>query len=822
MTEYQHGKIVSVNIEEEMRKSYMDYAMSVIAGRALPDVRDGLKPVHRRILYTMYELGVTADKPHKKSARIVGDVLGKYHPHGDTAVYDAMVRLAQDFSTRYLLVDGHGNFGSVDGDSAAAMRYTEARMSKITAEMLSDIGKNTVDFIDNYDGSMQEPSVLPSKIPNLLVNGSSGIAVGMATNIPPHNLGEVIDGVIAMIDNPEITIQELMKYIKGPDFPTSGIIVGMEGIRNAYETGRGSVKMRAQTSIEHMKNGKERIVVTELPYQVNKARLIEKIAELVQEKKIDGITDLRDESDRTGMRMVIELRRDINANVILNQLFKMTQLQDTFGVILLALVNLKPVVLNLKQIIHHYLNHQKEVYTRRTVFDLDKAQARAHILEGLRIAVHNMDEVIKIVRTSKNKDEARPRLMEGFKLSEKQAEAILELKIYRLTGLEIEKIEAEYAEITKLITYLQSLLASESLLYQVIRTELLDVSNKYADPRRTRIIPAEKEFAVEDLIAEEDAVITITHRGYIKRLPADTYRTQRRGGKGVTALTTRDEDFVESIFITSTHHYLMFFTNTGRVYRLKVHELPEGGRTAKGTAIINLLKLEKGESITATIPVKDFVPGFSLFMATRKGVVKKTSLLDFANLRSSGIIAISIDKGDSLVAVRLISADQQLILGTSDGIAIRIEGSQVREMGRSARGVRGIKLAAYDYLVDMAIVKPDADVCVITENGYGKRTSLNEFKIQARGGKGIIAIKTSERNGALVAMMVVEDGEDLMMISHEGIIIRVDVEEISRLGRATQGVRLMKLEEKGKVVDVAKVATREEEEKVSEDESIID
>ncbi len=822
MTEYQHGKIVSVNIEEEMRKSYMDYAMSVIAGRALPDVRDGLKPVHRRILFTMHELGVTADKPHKKSARIVGDVLGKYHPHGDTAVYDAMVRLAQDFSTRYLLVDGHGNFGSVDGDSAAAMRYTEARMSKITAEMLSDIGKNTVDFTDNYDGSMQEPSVLPSKIPNLLVNGSSGIAVGMATNIPPHNLGEVIDGVVAMIDNQEITIQELMKYIKGPDFPTSGIIVGMEGIRNAYETGRGSVKMRAQTSIEHMKNGKERIVVTELPYQVNKARLIEKIAELVQEKKIDGITDLRDESDRTGMRMVIELRRDVNASVILNQLFKMTQLQDTFGVILLALVNLKPVVLNLKQIIHHYLNHQIEIYTRRTIFDLDKAQARAHILEGLRIAIHNMDELIKIVRTSKNKDEARPRLMDNFKLSEKQAEAILELKIYRLTGLEIEKIEAEYAEIIKIINYLQSLLANEALLYQVIRTELLAVSNKYADPRRTRIIPAEKEFAVEDLIADEDAVITITHRGYIKRLPADTYRTQKRGGKGVTALTTKDEDFVESIFITSTHHYLMFFTNTGRVYRLKVYELPEGGRTAKGTAIVNLLKLEKGETITATIPIKEFVSGYSLFMATRKGVVKKTSLLDFANLRSSGIIAISIDKGDSLVAVRLITAEQQLILGTSDGIAIRIEGSQVREMGRAARGVRGIKLAAYDYLVDMAIVKPDADVCVITENGYGKRTALSEFKIQARGGKGIIAIKTSERNGALVAMMVVEDGEDLMMISHEGIIIRVDVEEISRLGRATQGVRLMKLQEKGKVVDVAKVATREEEEKIVEDESIID
>lgn len=817
MAEYSHGKILPINIEDEMKKSYIDYAMSVIVGRALPDVRDGLKPVHRRILYAMYEMGMTADKPHKKSARVVGDVLAKYHPHGDTAVYDAMVRLAQDFSSRYPLVDGHGNFGSVDGDSAAAMRYTEARMSKIAAELLADIQKETVDFIPNYDETLKEPVVLPSRFPNLLVNGSSGIAVGMATNIPPHNLGEVIDGLVKMIDEPEVSIKELMLSIKGPDFPTSGIIMGSSGIKAAYNTGRGVIKTRAKAQIERLNNGKERIIVTELPYQVNKAKLVEKIAELVRDKRVDGITDLRDESDRTGMRVVIELRRDVNANVLLNQLYKHTQMQETFGIIMLALVDGQPKVLNLKQVLEHYLTHQKEVVTRRTRYDLDRAEERAHIVEGLRIALKNLDEVVQIIRRSANREEAKNALMERFGLSDKQADAILDMRLHRLTGLEREKLEAEYKDLIKTIAYLSEILANERMLMNIIKEELLKVKEKYADPRRTQIVPEEHSFEIEDLIAEEDAVITITHRGYIKRLPATTYRSQKRGGKGVTAMTTREEDFVEHLFITTTHHYLLFFTNRGKVYRLKVHELPEAGRQAKGTAIVNLLYLSSDEKITAVIPIRSFDSEGYLFMATKRGVVKKTALNEFDTSRRDGIIALHLDDDDELIGVKLTDGRQEIILGTQNGLAIRFSEDQVRYMGRTARGVRGITLEDNDQVVGLAYVKAGADLLVITENGFGKRTALEEYRTQSRGGKGVFTIKISPRIGKLVGLMVVDPGDDVMVISLEGIIIRVAVDGISRLGRATQGVTIMRTAENDKVVAIARVATREEEDEPEEE-----
>ncbi len=810
--EFTNGKVLPINIEDEMKKSYIDYAMSVIVGRALPDVRDGLKPVHRRILYSMFERGITPDKPHKKSARIVGDVLGKYHPHGDTAVYDAMVRLAQNFSTRYPLVDGHGNFGSVDGDSAAAMRYTEVRLSKIAMEMMADINKETVDFIPNYDETEQEPNVMPSRIPNLLINGSSGIAVGMATNIPPHNLGEVIDGVTMMIDNPDVTTTELMMAIKGPDFPTSGIILGREGIKSAYQTGRGSIRIRAKTQIEQGSNGKSRIVVNELPYQVNKAKLVERIAELVKDKKIEGITDLRDESDRKGMQVVIELRRDANAHVILNQLYKNTQLQETFGVILLVIVDGQPRVLNLRECLYYYLEHQKVVIVRRTKFDLEKAEARAHIVEGLRIALDHLDEIIATIRKSRTVDLARTALMLQFDLSEKQSQAILEMRLQKLTGLEREKLEAEYQELMETITYLRSVLADERMVLEIIKKELLEIKEKYADARRTQITSEENtSFELEDLIAEEDVVITMTHNGYIKRLPVTTYRSQRRGGRGVSGITTKEEDFVEHLFITTTHHYMMFFTNRGKVFRLKAHEIPETSRQAKGTAIVNLLYITGDETINAVIPVREFDAEKYLFMTTRAGVVKKTPLNEYNSSRKDGIIAIHLDSDDELIGVKMTEGTADLILGTRRGMTIRFNEKDVRSMGRTTRGVRGIKLTAEDQVVAMDIVQPGDDLLVVTEKGYGKRTPVEEYREQTRGGKGIFGLKVSNRNGPLAGFKVVKPGDELMIITLEGIIIRIEVDGVSKIGRASQGVTLIKLHKDDKVVALAKVVSKEEE-----------
>lgn len=799
------GKVVPIDINDEMRNSYLDYAMSVIVGRALPDVRDGLKPVHRRILYAMHQLGMTPDKPHRKCAHIVGQVMSKFHPHGDAAIYDTLVRLAQDFSSRYPLIDGHGNFGSVDGDSAAAMRYTEARMAKITLEMLADIEKNTVDFIPNYDGSDKEPTVLPARLPNLLVNGSSGIAVGMATNIPPHNLGEVIDGVVYLIKNPNSTSQDLMKIIKGPDFPTAGKIMGREGIRSAYATGRGSIKVRAQTEIEKIGSGKSAIIVTELPYMVNKAKLVEKIADLVKEKKLEGITDLRDESDRRGMRVVIELRRDVNPQVILNHLYKHTQMQETFGVIMLALVDGRPRVLTLREVLYYYLDHQKEVITRRTQFDLDKAEARAHIVEGLLIALDHIDEVINTIRASRTVENAREALMEKFNLSQKQAEAILDMRLQRLTGLEREKLDLEFDELQKKIAYLRSVLADEAKVYGIIVDELNEIKNKFADPRRTVITDEGTSIEAEDLIPEEDMVITITNQGYIKRIALDTYRSQKRGGRGITAMGTKEEDFVRHLFIAGTHHFFLFFTNKGKVYRLKVHEIPEAGRTAKGTAIVNLLYIDQDEKITTVIPVREFTEGMYLFMATRQGVIKKTDLIQFDTSRRDGIIAINLDEGDELVEVQLTDGRQEIMLGTREGLAIRFSEQDVNPYGRTARGVKGITLQEDDVVVSMDTLRKDADVLAITENGFGKRTPISEYRVQTRGGKGIINIKTSNRNGKVVSLQVLRPEEEIMMISAEGIIIRIKVEEISVMGRSTQGVTLMRLAEGDKLVALAKV-----------------
>jgi DNA gyrase subunit A len=808
---FTHGKIIPLNIETEMKKSYIDYAMSVIVGRALPDVRDGLKPVHRRILYSMFERGVTPDKPHKKSARIVGDVLGKYHPHGDSSVYDAVVRLAQDFSIRYPLIDGHGNFGSVDGDSAAAMRYTEVRLSKIALEMMTDINKETVDFIPNYDGSEEEPAVLPSRIPNLLINGSSGIAVGMATNIPPHNLGEIIDGVVSLIDDPDVEIPQLMKVIKGPDFPTGGLIMGKDGIKSAYLTGRGSITIRAKVSIEQMNNGKQRIIVNEIPYQVNKAKLIEKIAELVRDKKIDGITDLRDESDRTGMRIVIELRRDVNGRVVLNQLYKHTQLQDTFGVITLALVNGEPKVLNLKQVLNHYLDHQKDVIVRRTRFDLAKAEARAHIVEGLKIALDHIDAVISTIRESKNVDLARTRLMERFNLSEKQAQAILEMRFRALTGLERQKLDEEYRELIKTIAYLTEVLKNEKLVLHIIREEILAIKEKYADPRRTQITRDDSEINEEDLIAEEDMVITITNNGYIKRLNINTYRSQKRGGRGITAMTTKEEDFLEHLFITTTHHYLMFFTNKGKAYRLKVHEIPEAGRTAKGTALVNLLYITGDETVNTVIPVKEYSKDLFLFMATKNGIVKKSILSEYDSARKDGLIAIHLDDHDELIGVKLTGGQEEIILGTRKGKAIRFNEEEVRSMGRTARGVKGIDLAEDDWVVSMDSVTEGGELMAISENGFGKRTPLEEYSKQSRGGKGSLTMKVTPKTGPLTAIKVVKPGDELMIITKEGIIIRINVSDTSVMGRNTQGVTLIKLSDHDKVVAVAKVVSKDDE-----------
>ena len=801
--EFGQDKVVPVNLSEVMSTSYIDYAMSVIVARALPDVRDGLKPVHRRILYAMQEAGMGANKPYKKSARIVGEVLGKYHPHGDTSVYDAIVRMAQDFSIRYPLADGHGNFGSVDGDSAAAMRYTEVRMSKIAELMLQDIDKDTVDFVPNYDESLKEPSVLPSKFPQLLVNGSAGIAVGMATNIPPHNMREVIDGVLMLIDNPDTTVDELMTVIKGPDFPTGGQILGLEGVRSAYRTGRGVVPMRAEAHIETMSSGKAQIIVTELPYQVNKARLVEKIAELVRDKTIEGITALRDESDRSGMRIVMELRRDANANVILNQLYKHTQMQDSFGVIMLALVDGRPRVLNLKEVLHYYLAHQEDVITRRTKFELAKAEARAHLLEGLTIALDHLDAVITTIRSSRTADIAKAALMDGFALTEKQAQAILDLRLQRLTGLEREKIQEEYQEVLKTIEYLKSVLADESKIFGIIRDELTKVKEQFGDERRTRITLDASDMAVEDLIAEEDVVLTLTHGGYVKRIPLDTYRNQKRGGRGVTGMGTKETDFVEHLLITTTHRTVLFFTNRGLVYRLKGYDIPESARQAKGTAIVNLLPLSGGETITAVIPVEAFREDRYLFMATRKGIVKKTVLKEFDTARKGGLIALSLDEDDDLIGVKSTDGERQIVIGTRDGLAITFEEADVRVMGRQARGVYGIRLSDMDEVVGMDTIRPEHQILTVTEEGYGKRTAVSEYRVQQRGGKGIINMKVTEKTGAVVGLKVVHPEQELMLITTGGIVIRTNVDEVSVISRNTQGVKVIKTEEGDRVASLA-------------------
>lgn len=801
--DFGQGKIVPVNLEHEMKNCYIDYAMSVIVARALPDVRDGLKPVHRRILYAMQEAGMGSNKPYKKSARIVGEVLGKYHPHGDFSVYDAIVRMAQDFSMRYMLADGHGNFGSVDGDPAAAMRYTEVRMSKIAELMLQDIDKDTVEFVPNYDESLKEPSVLPAKFPQLLVNGTSGIAVGMATNIPPHNMSEVIDGTLMLIDNPDATIEELMTVIKGPDFPTAGLILGKEGIRQAYTTGRGIIKMRANAHIETMSNGKPRIIVTELPYQVNKARLVEKIAQLVRDKQIEGITDLRDESDRNGMRVVVDLRKDSNPNVILNQLYKHTQLQESFGVIMLALVDGKPQVLNLKQVLHYYIKHQEDVITRRTKYELAKAEARAHILEGLTIALDHLDAVITTIRESRTADIAREALMSGFKLSEKQAQAILDLRLQRLTGLERDKIQEEYQEVLKAIEEYKAILADEMRILGIIKDELTQVKEKYGDERRTKLTIDTSEIDVEDLIAEEDVVITLTHNNYIKRMPLDTYRRQNRGGKGVKGMGTKETDFVENMLITTTHHTILFFTTRGRVYHLKAYEIAEASRQAKGTAIINLLQLDKGEKITAVIQVKGFDPDRYLFMATRKGIVKKTSLSEFSNMRKTGLNAINLDDDDDLIGVKFTDGESYLMLGTKGGKAIAFSEDDVRAMGRTARGVKGISLGMGDEVVGMDILTHNAEVLTVTEGGYGKRTPTEEYRSQTRGGKGLINMKVTDKTGYVIGIKVVHPDQELMLITTDGIVIRTNVEDISVISRNTQGVKLMSTAENDKVASMA-------------------
>ncbi|UHA75360.1 DNA gyrase subunit A [Paenibacillus sp. 481] len=810
MAEEQQSQIKDRDIGVEMRESFLDYAMSIIVSRALPDVRDGLKPVHRRILYAMSELGMAPDKPYKKSARIVGEVIGKYHPHGDSAVYETMVRMAQDFSLRYMLIDGHGNFGSIDGDYAAAMRYTEARLSKIAMEMLRDINKETIDFAPNYDGEEQEPVVLPARFPNLLVNGLSGIAVGMATNIPPHNLTEVIDGVQALIRNPGITPLELMEYIKGPDFPTAGLILGREGIRQAYATGRGSVTMRARATIEE-NSGKARIIVHEIPYQVNKARLVEKIAELVREKRIDGITDLRDESDRNGMRIVIELRRDVNPNVVLNNLYKQTQMQSNFGINMIALVNQEPRILNLREVLYYYLQHQIEVIRRRTEFDLRKAQARAHILEGLRIALDHLDEVIALIRGSLSDEEARTGLIERFELSYEQAQAILDMRLRRLTGLERDKIEEEYAELMKKIAELEEILASEQLILEIINTELEEVKQKFGDERRSEITIGEDSILDEDLIPREDVVITITHSGYIKRLPVSTYRSQKRGGRGVMGMGTKDNDFVEHLFVTNSHHYLMFFTDKGKVYRLKAYEIPDLSRTARGTPIINLIQIEQGETVNAVIPVEQFEADKYLFFATRQGIVKKTPLDDYVNIRKGGLIAINLREDDDLIGVRLTDGKQEIIMGTMNGISIRFRESDVRSMGRSATGVKGITLDSSDRVIDMDIVDLSNDVLIVTSKGYGKRTPMEEYRIQSRGGKGIKTINVTEKNGPVVGLKVVCDEEDLMIITASGTIIRTNIAGISQMGRYAQGVKLINIRDDDSVATVTHCDKNEED-----------
>ncbi len=804
------GKIVERDIEEEMKTAYIDYAMSVIVSRALPDVRDGLKPVHRRILYTMYEDGLTSDKPYRKSATTVGDVLGRYHPHGDSSVYDAMVRMAQTFSLRYPLIDGHGNFGSIDGDGAAAYRYTEARMSKIAEVMLTDIEKNTVDFMPNFDDRLQEPTVLPAKIPALLVNGSSGIAVGMATNIPPHNLTEVINGIIKIIDDDNVTDEQLMQIIKGPDFPTGGMILGRDAIKQAYATGKGKITVRAEAEIEEMSNGRQKIIVTSLPYQVNKAKLIENIANLVKEKRIEGISELRDESDReNAVRIHIGLKKDANARVILNQLYKNTQMQDTFGIIMLALVDGQPKILTLRQCLDYYIDHRKHVILRRTQFELDKALARAHILEGLKIALDNIDEVINIIRSSY--DDAKERLMERFGLSDIQAQAILDMRLKTLSGLQREKIEEEYNELMKLIAHLREILGSERLVFDIIKEELTEIKEKYGDERLTKIVAAEGEFNEEDLIKEEQMVVALTHFGYIKRMPIDTYRSQRRGGKGITGISTREEDFVKQIFTTSTHDTVLFFSNKGKLYRLRGYEIPEAGRTAKGTAIVNLLSLDAGEKISAIIPIQSFEDGKYLLMATKSGLIKKTPLKEYDSSRKTGLLAINLKDDDELIDVRLTDGEDNVVLVTRKGMCITFDEKDVRPVGRSAQGVLGIRLDDDDIVIGMESIlanNKSATLLAITENGFGKRTELEEYRVQNRGGRGVITYKITPKTGNIVGIRMASEDEDVMLITDTGTIIRLKVSDISVLGRSTQGVTLMRTNE-GKVVSIETIPMEE-------------
>ncbi len=804
--------ILPVDIEKEMKTSFISYAMAVIINRALPDVRDGLKPVRRRILHSMNELGVTPDKPFRKSARIVGDVLGKYHPHGDSAVYLSMVRMAQDFSTRHLLVSGHGNFGSVDGDAPAAMRYTEARLSPMAMELLRDIEKDTVDFYPNFDETLMQPAVLPSKFPNLLVNGTGGIAVGMATNIPPHNLGETIDAAVALIDNPDATVDDLMEHVLGPDFPTGGIVIGTAGISQAYRTGRGRIVVRAKAEIEEFKAGRQRIIVTEIPYQVNKAALITRIAELVQEKHLEGISDIRDESDKSGMRIVVELKKDVNANVILNRLYKHTQMQDTFGVIMLALVDGEPRVMNLKELLYHYLEHQKEVIVRRTRFDLEKAEARAHILEGLIIALDNIDEIVEMIKTSPDVPTARERLISRFALSDKQAQAILDMRLQRLTGLERDKILEEYNKLLERIAYLKKVLDTPRMVLDIIKEEMLEIKEKYADARRTEITMTADDIDLDELIQEEEMVVTLTHFGYVKRLASSTYRTQRRGGKGITGLSTREEDFVEHVMVTSTHSNLLFFTNKGRVYRRKCYELPETSRTAKGMAIVNLLQLDAGEKVSAVFPVSDNPDdGTMLVITTKNGFIKKTPLSEFRNIRQNGLIAIGLREGDELIGVLETSGNDELILGTAQGMSVMFSEADVRDMGRTAMGVKAAELREGDSVVGIGIVREGAQVLVISENGYGKRTPISEYRLQRRGGIGIKTLNVTERTGAMCALIIVDGSEDLMLINDAGVIIRTKVSEISVIGRDTQGVKLMNVGENERVASVTLASPEEEE-----------
>ena len=804
--------IIERDIEKEMKTAYIDYAMSVIVSRALPDARDGLKPVHRRILYAMHEDGITSDKPYRKCANTVGSVLGRYHPHGDASVYDAMVRMAQDFSMRYMLVDGHGNFGSIDGDGAAAMRYTEARMAKISEQMLTDIDKNTVDFMPNYDDRLQEPTVLPTRIPTLLINGSSGIAVGMATNIPPHNLTEVINGIVRVIEKPETTDDELMQIIKGPDFPTGAMIMGREGIRQAYTTGRGKIIVRGESEIEEMSGNKQRIVISSLPYQVNKAKLIENIANLVKEKKIEGISEIRDESDRKDrVRVVIELKRDARPQVILNQLYKHTQLQDSFGIIMLALVNGQPKVLKLRECLDVFIDHRKEVIVRRTKFELAKAEARAHILEGLRIAIDNIDEVINIIRSSY--DDAKERLMKRFGLSDIQAQAILDMQLKRLSGLQREKIEEEYNELMKLIAYYKEVLSNERLVYDIIEKELLEIKEKYGDERLTKITAAEGEFDEEDLIKEEQVVVALTHFGYIKRMPVDTYRSQRRGGKGITGISTREDDFVKEIFTASTHDTILFFTNKGKMYRLRGFEIPEAGRTARGTAIVNLLNLDAGEKVSAIIPIQNYADGKYILMSTKNGLIKKTPLKEYDSNRTTGLIGITLKEDDELIDVRLTDGQDNVVLVTKKGLCITFDEKDVRPVGRTAQGVIGIRLDTEDIVIGMEPIISGAKstLLAITENGFGKRTETDEYRVQNRGGRGVITYKITPKTGDLVGIRVVNGTEDVMLITDTGTIIRMNVDEISVLGRATQGVTLMRTNE-GKVVSIETVEPEDTEE----------